>query len=257
MKISLFGAPVEKSRPCVQSVIAVFVFVCLASVSTIYAQQHVSKRYPTGKNVQLVLKNVQGTITVESWERDEIKVSATMESPSAHFSPRLVNGGLSIDVMSDNRGRGDVGDVNFRIQVPVSTSVDVETRRGDIHVTNIRSGSVRARVSSDGDINLTGISAALVSASNNSGDILFDGEFARGGTYEFTSGHGAINIRIPGDSAFRLQAATTSKKIALGHFWNNSFQSFGDGRKYVGDVGDGRASVTVTNLSGSISFIRR
>lgn len=257
MKIGLFGAQLEKSRPRVQSIAAALVFVCLACVSTSYAQQHVSKRYPTGKNVQLVLKNIQGTITVESWERDEIKVSATMESPSAQFSPRLVNGGLSIDVMSDNRGRGDVGDVNFKIQVPVSTSVDVSTIRGDIHVTNIRGGSVRARVSSEGDIDLTGINALKVIASNTSGDILFDGEFARGGTYEFTSGHGAINIRIPGDSAFRLTAATSSKKIALGHFWNNSFQSSGDGRRYIGDVGDGRASVSVTNLSGSISFIRR
>ena len=221
------------------------------------AQQRVSKRYPTGKTVRLQLKNVQGTITVESWERDEIKLSATLESPSAHFTPRLLADGLSIDVMGDNRGRGDVGDVNFKIQVPANTSVDVETRRGDIHVSNVRGAFVRARVSSEGDIDLTGITALQVTASNTTGDILFDGEFARGGTYEFQSGHGAINIRIPGDSAFRLTAATTSKKIALGHFWNNSFQSFGGGRKYVGDVGDGRASVTVTNLSGSISFIRR
>jgi len=258
MKISLFGARVQKSHPRVPSAIAVLALVCLASAATVYAQQHVSKRYPSGKNVRLELKNIQGTIIVESWDRDEIKVSATMESPSAHFSPRVVSGGgLSIDVMSDNRGRGDVGDVNFTIQVPVSTSVDLETRRGDIHVSNIRAGSVRARVSSEGDIDLTGISASQVSASNTSGDILFDGDFARGGTYEFNSGHGAINIRIPGDSAFRLVAATTSKKIALGHFWNKSFQSFGDGRKYTGDVGDGRASVSVTTLSGSIEFIRR
>jgi hypothetical protein len=257
MKISLFGTRAQFWRTGACMMIAVLLVFCCASFAAVYSQQHVSKRYPTGKNVRLELKNIQGTITVESWDRDEIKVSATMESPSAHFTPRLVSGGLSIDVMSDNRGRGDVGDVNFTIQVPVTTSVDVETRRGDIHVSNIRSGSVRARVSSDGDIDLTGISASQVSASNTSGDILFDGDFARGGTYEFSSGHGAINIRIPGDSAFRLVAATTSKKIALGHFWNNSFQSFGGGRKYVGDVGDGRSSVSVTTLSGSISFIRR
>ncbi len=257
MKISFPGARVQNLRSAFRPLIAVFALLCLASASTVFAQQHVSKRYPAGKNVRLELKNIQGTITVESWDKDEIKVSATMESPSAHFSPRVVGGGLSIDVMSDNRGRGDVGDVNFKIQVPASTSVDVETRRGDIHVSNIRAGSVRARVSSEGDIDLTGISASQVSASNTSGDILFDGDFARGGTYEFSSGHGAINIRIPGDSAFRLVAATTSKKISLGHFWNNSFQSLGGGRKYVGDVGDGRASVSVTTLSGSITFLRQ
>lgn len=255
MKTSLFGAHSRMSRLRLGSVI-VLALLCLVA-ATVSAQQRVQKRYPAGKNVRLQLKNVQGTIVVESWERDEIRVSATLESPAAHFSPRQLSDGLSIDVMGDNRGRGEVGDVNFKIQVPVSTSVDVETKRGDIHVSNVRGAYVRARVSSEGDIDLTGIIATQVVASNTTGDILFDGEFMRGGSYEFQSGHGAINIRIPGDSAFRLQAATTSKKIELGHFWNSSFQSYGGGRKYVGDVGDGRASVSVTNLSGSISFIRR
>ena len=257
MKIRLLGAYSYKARTLLLSVVTVLALICVAGVVSANAQQHISKKYPAGKNVRLELKNISGTITVESWERDEIRVSATLESPSAHFSPRPMNDGLSIDVMADNRGRGDVGDVNFKIQVPVTTSVDVETRRGDIHVSNIRSGSVRARVSSEGDIDLTGISASQVIASNTTGNIFFDGEFARGGNYEFSSGHGDIQIRIPGESAFRLIAATASKKIALGHFWNDRFQTFGGGRKYVGDVGDGRASVTVTNLSGSISFIRR
>jgi hypothetical protein len=252
----MFGARCRALRFCSRSCL-VFLALLLLTVSTAYAQHGFSKRYPTGKNVRLQLKNVQGTITVESWDRDEIKLSATMESSAAHLYPRMVGDGLSIDVVGDNRGRGEFGDINFKIQVPVNTSVDVETRSGDIHVSNVHGTYVRARVSSEGDIALTGIVAPQVMASNTTGDILFDGEFARGGTYEFQSGHGAINIRIPGDSAFRLTAATTSKKIALGHFWNNSFQSYGGGRKYVGDVGDGRASVSVTNLSGSISFIRR
>ena len=259
MRICLFDAVAasgKRWRTCLLTA-GVFVSICFAHAATISAQQHISKRYPAGKNVRLELKNIWGTITVESWERDEIKVSATLESSSTHFSPRQLSDGLSIDVMSDNRGRADVGAVNFRIQVPVTTSVDVETRRGDIHVWNIRSGSVRARVSSEGDIDLSGISASQVIASNTTGNIFFDGEFERGGNYEFSSGHGAINIRIPGDSAFRLVAATSSKKIALGHFWNKSFQTFGEGRKLQGDVGDGKAMVTVTNLSGSISFIRR
>jgi hypothetical protein len=254
MKRRLFPIYFNRSRIRLFSVLTALM---LAGVSSICAQQHVSKRYPAGKNVRLELKNIQGTITVESWDRDEIKVSATMESPSAHFSPRQLKDGLSIDVMGDNRGRSDVGDVNFKIQVPVNTSVDLETRRGDIRVSNIRGESVRARVSSEGDIDLTGINAVQVRASNTTGNIFFDGEFARGGSYDFNSGKGNINIRIPGESAFRLIASTASKKIELGHFWNKSFVSLGGGRKFVGDVGDGRASVTVTNLIGSITFIRR
>ncbi len=234
--------------------LASFALSCVFNAS---AQQHLNKRYPARKNVRVELKNISGTITVESWNRDEIKLSATLESPAANLSPRQTGDGLVVDVMSDNRGRGDVGDVNFKLQVPADSSVDLETRRGNITVGNIHGGLVRAHVSSEGDITLSGISANQVLAQNMIGNIFFDGEFSRGGTYQFRSGQGDITLRIPSSSAFRLVAASPTKKIELGQFWNAGFRSLGDGRKYEGDVGDGRASVTVTNFRGSITFLRR
>ena len=233
----------------------VFSFVVLSAVA-INAQQKISKRYPGGKNVRVELRNISGTIVVESWNKDEIKLSATIESKGAQVVPKQVDQCLMIDVMSDNRGRSDIGDINFKLQVPVNSSVDLETRRGNINVSNIRGGLVRAHVSSEGDIELTNISATQVIAHNVIGNIFFDGEFSRGGTYEFKSNKGDIVIRIPGDSAFRLVAASPARKIALNDFWNSNFKNQ-DGRKMVGDVGDGRASVSVTNFSGQITFMRR
>ena len=237
--------------------LAVGAILALTSVSfTVEAQQKLSKRYPAGKNVRIELKNISGTIVVESWDKEEIRLSATIESKGAHVIPKQVDESFVVDVMSDNRGRGDVGDINFKLQVPVNSSVDLETRRGNISVANIRSGLVRAHVSSEGDIELTNVSASHVIAQNVIGNIYFDGEFSTGGTYEFKSNKGDITIRIPGNSAFRLVAASSMRKIALNDFWNNNFKTQ-DGRKYVGDVGDGRSSVSVTNFSGQITFLRR
>lgn len=224
---------------------------------TVFAQHSVSKRYPASKNVRVELKNISGTITVESWNKDEVKISASMETPKAHFSPRVVADGVLIDVMGDNRGRGDVGDVNFKIYVPVNSSVDLETKRGNISVHNIQGGLVRAHISTEGDIELSGINAIQVIAQNTIGNIFFDGEFSNRGTYKFQSNKGDIQIRIPANSAFNLVAAAPTKKITLGQFWNNGFKNLGDGRKFVGDVGDGRSSVTVTTFQGSITFLRR
>jgi hypothetical protein len=78
-----------------------------------------------------------------------------------------------------------------------------------------------------------------------------------GGTYRFQSSKGNINIRIPANSAFNLDASAQNRKIALNQFWNNGFKSMGDGRKLQGDVIDGRSKVVVTNFQGSITFIRR
>jgi len=221
-----------------------------------FGQQQLSKRYPAGKNVRIELRNISGTIVVETWNKDEIRLSATIESKNTHVVPKQIDQSLVVDVMSDNRGKGDVGDINFKLMVPVNSSVDLETRRGNISVSNIRSGLVRAHVSSEGDIELTNITASHVIAQNVIGNIFFDGEFSTGGTYEFKSNRGDITIRIPGNSAFRLVAASPARKIALGDFWNNGFKTQ-DGRKYVGDVGDGRSSVSVTNFSGQITFLRR
>jgi Putative adhesin len=245
-------------RPSVRvGFLAVGALVALISVSsTIRAQQKLSKRYPASKNVRIELKNISGTIVVESWDKDEIRLSATIESKNTHVIPKQIDESLVVDVMSDNRGNGDVGDINFKLQVPVNSSVDLETRRGNISVANIRSGLVRAHVSSEGEIELTNVVASHVIAQNVMGNIFFDGEFSAGGTYEFKSNKGDITIRIPGNSAFRLVAASPARRIALGDFWNNGFKTQ-DGRKYVGDVGDGRSSVSVTNFSGQITFLRR
>jgi hypothetical protein len=221
------------------------------------AQQKVSRNFPAGKNVRLELKNLSGTITVETWQRDEIKITALMEAPAVHFNPRQTDTGLVIDIVGDNRGRGEVGDVNFKIQVPARSSVDLETRRGQIAVSNVQGDLVRAHVWTSGDIELRNVNAARVFASNTTGDIYFDGEFASGGTYEFKSGQGVITLRLPANCGFRLVATAPAKKISLGQFWHDGMKLQGEGRRVIGDVGDGRASVTVTTYQGNINFLRR
>ena len=260
MKMQMFSARLEIPRVRSYAKPALFVslfFLGALSLSNVNAQARLSKRYPVAKNVRIELKNISGTITVESWNREEIKLTAILESPKANISPRQTSDALIVDVRADNRGRSDVGDVNFTLQVPVNSSVDLQTMRGQITVTNIRGDMVRAHVSAEGDIELSGISATKVYAQNTIGNIFFDGEFARGGTYQFQSGKGDITIRIPADSAFNVEAVAFNKKVALGQFWNKDIRSLGEGRKYVGDVIDGRSKVIVTNFQGSITFMRR
>jgi hypothetical protein len=237
---------------------AIFALLLVLGVSAeAFAQQKVSRHFPTGKTVRLELKNLSGTITVETWAREEIKITATIESPAARLNPRQTDAGLVIDVVGDNRGRSDVGEMNFKIQVPSRTSVDLETRRGNINVSNIQGDLVRAHISTEGDITLSGINAARVFASNTTGDIFFDGEFASGGTYEYKSYAGNITLRLPANCGFRLVATAPAKKISMGQFWHDGMKLMGEGRKIIGDVGDGRASVTVTNYQGNINFLRR
>ena len=181
-----------------------------------------------------------------------------MESSKTTFSPRETASGLVIDIVGDNRGRNDVGDMNFKIQLPARSSVDLETRSGQITVNNVQGDLVRAHIWTSGDIILTSVNAGRVFATNTTGDIFFDGEFASGGTYEFKSGKGNITLSLPANCGFRLVATAPTKEIKMGPFWNaNSLKLMSEGRRIIGDVGDGRASVTVTNFQGNIKFVRR
>ena len=232
-------------------------FIALLS-SNVVAQKKFSKTYPAGQNVRLQLMNRTGTVTVEGWNRQDINISAYLEAPAANIEPQNLSGTIVINLVRDNQGRNDVGNVNFTIRVPYYAMVDIETKIGNLSVSNIRSGLVRAKISSEGDITLTNIGAGAVSAENVIGDIFFDGEIQEGGSYRFSSMRGNVNLRIPFTSSFRLVAtAPSTRNISLGSFANSNMNSLGDGRRVVGRFGDGSATLSVTNQQGSISFIRR
>ncbi|HEY0658941.1 MAG TPA: hypothetical protein VGD05_10725 [Pyrinomonadaceae bacterium] len=228
------------------------------SVAEVSAQAKFAKSYPASKNVRLQLTNRTGTVTVIGWDRSEVAISAQLEKPAANIVPQSLSGTIVINLVRDNQGRSDVGSVNFQIRVPYWSSVDIETRMGNLEVHNIQGNFVRAHISSEGDITLMNIGSGAVVAENGIGDIFFDGVIRREGKYLFTSMRGTINLRIPFESSFKLVAtAPSTRSINLGSLANGDMNFVGDGRRVVGKVGDGSATFTVTNQRGIISFLRR
>ncbi|MGH9902855.1 MAG: hypothetical protein ACRD68_13690 [Pyrinomonadaceae bacterium] len=220
------------------------------------AQKRFTERYPTRKNVRLHLTNRSGTITVVAWDRDEIRITVEAESSGARVAPQVSADGLMIDVERDNRDRPDLGDVNFQINVPVNSMVDLETKRGNITVRGVEGALMRAHVTTEGDIELTGIRSSTVMAENKMGNILFDAELVRGGTYELRSIQGDISIRISADSGFRLMGL--GRNINLGPFGAvGEFQFFGEKRRVIGRIGEGSSTLNVTNQRGTITFMRQ
>lgn len=220
-------------------------------------QRRFARTYPATKNVRLQLLNRSGTVTVEGWDRREISISAYLEPPAAAVIPQAVDGTIVLDLVKENLGK-NVGNVNFQVRVPRTSIVDIETRMGNLSVTNVSGGLVRAVITSEGDITLTNISAAAVDAQNGIGDIFFDGDIRDGGIYRFTSIKGNINIRIPIESSFKLVAtAPSTRNIDLGPFRGTNMRFVSEGRRVHGEAGGGAAFLTVTNQRGGIAFLRR
>ena len=260
MKIVCSGARMPALIRRAALIATVGIGLVLAPAAGVLAQRKLKKSFAAKPDVRLVLKNWYGGIEVQGCECREIKVEATIDNRSTRLNPEMVDGVLIVDLSRDNPGTGDPGYVKLTLKVPYSSSVDIETKIGDIAVTDINGADVRAHVSSEGDIRLLNIGARLVIAQNTSGPIFFDGEIQKGGIYRFQSMAGDITIRIPSYSSFRLEAAApATRSIQLGGFQNSKLKPMGGGRKWVGDVGDGgnEATMNVVNFRGSISFLPR
>lgn len=254
--ISYFSRPYIARRTTILLLLNVVLFFGIAAEHAL-GQRRFSRTYPATRNVRLQLVNRSGTIEVQGWDRSEINISAYLEAPSATVAPQSLSGAIVLDLVKENQGR-NVGNVNFLIRVPRSSIVDIETRIGNLSVTNVSGGFVRAVVTTEGDITLTNIGAMAVDAQNGIGDIFYDGELQGGGQYRFTSMKGNINLRIPFESSFRLIAtAPSTRNIDLGPFRGENMRFVSDGQRVAGRAGDGAAALSVTNHRGSIAFFRR
>ncbi|HEV7700901.1 MAG TPA: DUF4097 family beta strand repeat-containing protein [Pyrinomonadaceae bacterium] len=233
----------------------VFFLFCAGDVP---AQKKFSRTYPAGQSVRLKLVNRTGTVTIEGWSKAEVSIQASMEAPTANIQPQSLSGEIVVNLVRDNQGRGEVGIVNFLIRVPYYTMVDIETMVGNLTVSNISGGLVRAHISTEGDITLLNIGASNVAADNVTGDIFFDGELQEGGNYRFSSNKGNIGLRIPFNSSFKVVAtAPSTRDISFYQCAGPDLSLLGDGRRMVGKCGSGSATLSVTNQRGSIKFYRR
>ncbi|MCS6873494.1 MAG: hypothetical protein N2Z23_05145 [Pyrinomonadaceae bacterium] len=222
------------------------------------AQKKFSKTYPADKNVRLQLINRTGTVTVEGWDKNFVQITADLESPAASIFPQNLSGTILINVVRDNQGKDEVGSVNFHVKIPHDASVSIETLIGNLNVSNISGGLVRAHITSEGDIRLINISALSVSAENVMGDIFFDGDIKAGGVYRFSSVRGNITLRIPFESSFRVVAtAPSTRDISVGPLLDFGLKFISEGRRVVGQLGNGDATINVTNQRGRIVFLKR
>src|SRR5918998_430983 len=110
------------TRPPARLLLAALALACLLAPQA-RAQKKFSRDYPAQPNIRLQLLNRSGRIEVVGWEKNTVRVTATMESRSARMEPEVNGQGVRIDVRRDNRE--DVGDVNFIIRVPFDSAVDI------------------------------------------------------------------------------------------------------------------------------------
>lgn len=174
--------------------------------------QPVVRTFPVGSTPSVVLMNtsLRGNVSVQAWARREIQLAMTVASSSAHVDIRFFNDVLTVKVQ--RRRATSLDAVDLEVKVPVDCAIEASTIGGKIRVHGVR-GHMKLSTM-EGDIELVDISSPNIDAmSVTTGRIVFSGNLHERGTYTFYSGAGTIEIAVPAQSSFTLDASTHEGRI--------------------------------------------
>jgi DUF4097 and DUF4098 domain-containing protein YvlB len=111
-------------------------------------------------------------------------------------------------------------------------------------------------VSNTGSITVRdGLLQANSSLTTNTGSVTFQGTIEREGSYQFLTDTGSVNVTVPSEAAFQVDANTTTGSITTAFPGVIVTRQNFMGSEAHGDVGGlPRATVTMRTTTGSINL---
>lgn len=217
----------------------------------------------TGK---ISLKNVNGDIAVETWDKNEIRIEG---EKSAKTEEELKQIELTIELSGD---RADIvvrlpkragsflggntirGAVTFKLMVPVTASLDqIKTVNSSVTIAGVR-GETRVETVNGGiharDLG-RGAHLETVNGQVEASFLTLDAHQ----DLSLKSVNGGIKATLPADAGFQLKSSVVNGHVSC------EFPLEGQGRNkarnLTGTVGDGRATLSAESVNGSIKIVKR
>jgi Putative adhesin len=259
-----------------------------ASVNAATLKENFDKTIPL-KAGSVTLRNINGAVTFEAWDRDEVRVEAekkvkagtdgaarkAMSQVRIEVTPSA--GGLRIETKMPKQGSGFFDwlfnnqvniNVTYRVHVPRRAGVDAETVNGGVALAGTR-GKVRVETTNggidvkdvQGDVNASstngGITATritgAVKAGTTNGAIEADlVDFPEGSDLQFETTNGGITVRLPRDARLSVDASTTNGRV------QSDFEVPGAAkgkRSLEGDINGGGGRLVLSTTNGSIEIL--
>jgi hypothetical protein len=225
--------------------------------------------YPFSATGRISVSNVNGSITVEAWDRKEIRLEAVKIADSKE---RLTEVEIRIDARQDTFTveteyewkRGDRGwtnknygrlEVQYRLQVPRGAVLDeIETVNGSVTIANttntVKASTVNGNVKAT---NLRG--TAKISTVNGTTEADFDSlEGARQITLDTVNGR--VNLIIPSDANATVKADTVNGGI-VNDFGLPVRKGEYVGRDLYGRIGSGAVQIKLNSVNGQLAIRRK
>lgn len=212
--------------------------------------EKLDRTVPLQAGSQVRLSNVNGGVTLEAWDRNEVRIQAEKKVKAgdadvarkymAQLKIDITQGadGLRIDTRYPRRENGffdwmfgkDVNaNVTYRLQVPRRAALQIvnvnggvsvtgtrgkallETTNGGITVKDVQGSMVLETV--NGGIDVLRSAGALKAGSVNGGIDAELSDLPDGSEIRLTSTNGGINLRLPRDARLSIDAGTTNGRV--------------------------------------------
>ena len=251
--------------------------------------------FSTISNPDISLTNMNGTVVVRGWT--ESRVHAVYSMGSSHIeidttsipeSGQLQKIELATHLL-DPRLQGDRARVDYTMDVPVGSSVEIRNPQGIVRIDRLNgdtwvasvggnifvsdaSGEVVAHsmggqiqiVRSSGYVEVSSVTGDLrfvspmssrIHANTTSGQIFFEGNLIPAAEYVMETWSGNINVMCPRSSSFELAARSVHGKVihqlrVNRRFHHNSVSTYGNA--LYGTHNEGAARLELTSFRGDI-----
>jgi hypothetical protein len=222
-----------------------------AAAQAVTLKDRFDQTVPLKPGSEVRLANVNGGVTFEAWDRNEVHIVAEKQvrAGSSDQARKLMSqikidvtpgpSGLRIDTRMPKRGEGGFladlfngGEVNmgvtYKIQVPRHVALDVVNSNGGLQVTGTLgnthlkttnggltvtevSGDMRLE-STNGAVSVTR-SAGSLKAETTNGGINAELRHLSGGDLSLETSNGGVSIHLPRDARFTIDAETSNGGI--------------------------------------------
>lgn len=279
--------PMMKTRKRLSVFLGFLLMAGVAGAETL--TEKLDRTVPLQAGSQVKLSNVNGSVTLEAWDRNEVRIEAEKKVKAgdagvarkymAQLKIDITQGadGLRIDTKYPRRqesgffdwmfGKDVNANVTYRLHVPRRAALDIvsvnggvsatgtrgrthlETTNGGITVKDVQGNMVLETV--NGGIDVFRSAGALKAGSVNGHIGAELSDLPDGSEIRLTSTNGGISLRLPQDARLSIDAGTTNGRV-------NSDLSIEGGptgkRSLQGDLNGGGGKLYVRTTNGSIDI---
>ncbi len=226
--------------------------------------------YPLSGNGRVSVSNVNGSIVMEAWERNEVKLEAVKVADTkealAWVQIKVDSQANTFCVEADydqfRRERGEKGwrnqgrlEVHFRLMVPRGAVLDeIETVNGSVTASNFVGITKISAV--NGNVNASNL-RGTANLSTVNGEVVADFDrLETGSRIALNTVNGKVSLVIPSDSNATLKADSLNGDIRT-DFGLPVRKGKYVGRDMYGKIGNGDVQIKLESVNGPLSILRK